>query len=137
MKIIKTFILLTAVFAVLLTSTGYNFYTEYYSGPPFINISNVPNPEKNIFVNTITGITVLLDSSGAGGFELGSTFSANGWTAVNDTANIWRNGNQVKYRGNYGAYVSRSFKDTNSYNKKVNQVSHFYRDIFFLTDKAE
>jgi len=43
-------------------------------------------------INYSYGQTLLIDPAGAGGFESGSTFPANGWTVVNGTpsqTNYW------------------------------------------------
>ena len=106
---------------------------EYNYGPPFVN----PGAGAPPFMLSPKSVTVLLDSAGAGGFEIGSTFAANGWTAINDTANIWRCGTQAKYNGTRGAYISRSFQDINNYNNAVTQVSHLYRNVTFSPGAGE
>jgi hypothetical protein len=75
--------------------------------------------------------TILINPTGAGGFELGSTFPANGWTVVNDVTNQWYVGTVINYAGTYGAYISNDVGITNAYTSTVLQTSHFYRDISF------
>ncbi len=74
------------------------------------------------------GQTVLVDPAGDGGFENGTTFSANGWTEVNDNTNYWVVGTDTKYSGNRSAYITNN-GTTNNYNINTDQTSHFYRDI--------
>lgn len=65
-----------------------------------------------------------------GGFEnTTSTFTANGWTAVNDNNNKWYVGAAVKYAGTNGAYIDNNGGSTNKYVTNKEYTSHFYRDI--------
>jgi hypothetical protein len=74
--------------------------------------------------------TTLISPTGAGGFELGSTFTANGWTEVNSTANTWHVGSAATpYAGSNSAYVSSDAGTTWSYDNAAYHTSHFYRDV--------
>ena len=73
--------------------------------------------------------TVLIDSAGAGGFELGNSFTLNGWTVVQTTANanLWRVGSLAGVQnGTYAAYMgsTTAYGGTNQ-----TSVQHFYRDV--------
>ncbi len=72
--------------------------------------------------------TVLVSPTGDGGFETGSTLSANGWTAVNDATNYWTAGTTTAYAGSRAAYISTNGTN-NSYTNTIVSTSHFYRDI--------
>jgi len=72
--------------------------------------------------------TVLISPTGDGGFETGSTLSANGWTEVNDATNYWTAGTTTPYAGSRAAYISTDGTN-NSYSNAVVSTSHFYRDI--------
>ena len=74
------------------------------------------------------GQTVLVDPAGDGGFENGTTFSANGWTEVNDNTNYWVVGTDTYYSGNRSGYITNN-GTTNNYDINTDQTSHFYRDI--------
>lgn len=56
-------------------------------------------------------------------------FTGNGWTVVNDTTNQWYVGTAQTVNGTYGAYVSSDGGATATYNKTVNDVSHFYKNF--------
>jgi hypothetical protein len=74
--------------------------------------------------------TTLINPTGAGGFELGSTFAANGWTVVNDTANTWQVGAaSTPYAGSNAAFISNDGGTTNAYTNTSYATSHFYRDV--------
>lgn len=77
--------------------------------------------------------TTLISSTGDGGFETGTTFAANGWTAVNGTqATQWCIGTAATgYTGTRCVYESKNGGVGNSYNINIAAVSHFYRDITF------
>ncbi|MFA5328922.1 MAG: PA14 domain-containing protein [Prolixibacteraceae bacterium] len=74
------------------------------------------------------GQTVLINPASDGGFENGTTFTANGWTVVDDGTNDWIVGTGTNYAGSRSAYVS-SNGTTNLYDNTNNQTSHFYRDV--------
>ena len=89
--------------------------------------------------------TVLIDPTGDGGFENGTTFAANGWTVVNGSGtdyNRWVVGvNGTHTNGSYCAYISDG--QSGSYGTNANywynansggssgDVCHIYRDITF------
>ena len=77
--------------------------------------------------------TTLINPTGDGGFENGSTFSSNGWTVVNygtGTNNDWFLGNApVTFAGTNVAYVSNTSGATWNYSNATTSTSHFYRDI--------
>lgn len=75
--------------------------------------------------------TLLIDPAGDGGFETGTTFAANGWTAVNATENFWEIGTAATaYAGSRGIYIANP-AGTYAYSTSlgVKRTSHFYRDI--------
>lgn len=90
--------------------------------------------------------TVLIDPTGDGGFENGTTFADNGWTVVNGTSstsdyNRWVVGTDASPTdGTYCAYItdghSGGYTTTASYNYNYSGYSsadkcHIYRDISF------
>lgn len=82
------------------------------------------------------GQTTLISPTGAGGFELGSTFAANGWTATTGTAtqNQWvcSTGATVGFSGSNAAYISNNTAGTpppHAYTLNPAQTSHIYRDF--------
>lgn len=83
-------------------------------------------------IGTFRAQTVLIDPAGAGGFELGPTFTDNGWTAVNATTNTWQIGNAPAwFTGSRGAFVSNNSGTNWAYTNSTAQRSHFYRDVTF------
>lgn len=90
-----------------------------------------------VFLLGITGYfqaqTTLINPSAEGGFELGSTFAANGWTVVNHAAttnNNWFVGSiPVSFAGSNAAYISNTNGTTYGYDPNVLSTSHFYRDV--------
>lgn len=75
--------------------------------------------------------TVLVDPNQGGGFELGTSFAANGWTVSNSVNNPWVVGSAVTgapFSGNT-AYVSADGGTTNSYIDVNNCVNYFWRDV--------
>ncbi len=76
--------------------------------------------------------TTILNSAGAGGFESGTTFAANGWTEVNTAqTNQWFCGTAATgFTGARGAYIGTA-STNNSYNISATSVVHFYRDVTF------
>lgn len=78
---------------------------------------------------------LLLDPAGAGGFELGTTFEANGWSVVNGTqTNKWELGAVPEwFAGNSGAYISNNGGAGYAYTTTSLSRVHFYRDIAFPT----
>lgn len=84
------------------------------------------------------GQTVLINPATDGGFENGTTFAANGWTAVNAGTNNWHCGSSTAgsplanwWTGSNGAYVSDNGGANWQYNGTINQRSHIYKDIAF------
>jgi Secretion system C-terminal sorting domain len=80
--------------------------------------------------------TTLIDPTGAGGFELGSTFSANGWTVVNGTpVNRWvcSTGATAGFSGANAAYISSNDAGAPPPHTYITQSStvHLYRDVTF------
>ena len=81
--------------------------------------------------------TVIISPTGDGGFETGTTFAANGWTAVNSgSGNQWFCSNFVASAGAQSAYVSSTATGTsNNYSNwsfsNATRVQHFYRNVNF------
>ena len=79
-------------------------------------------------------ITTLISPTGDGGFETGTTFSANGWTEVNTAplqTNQWFLGTAVAgFTGARCAYVGTAATN-NNYNSNIASVVHLYRDVVF------
>ncbi len=79
-----------------------------------------------------TGQTVLINPALEGGFELGPSFAANGWTVANAPAtNQWYVGTVASGMTNNSAYVSADAGVTNGYTNTSASVTHFYRDVTF------
>lgn len=76
--------------------------------------------------------TILIDPNGDGGFQNGTTLSANGWTAVNGTqVNQWTLSNiPTGFSGNV-AHISPNAGTTNSWDYAFNNTSvvHIYKDV--------
>ena len=74
----------------------------------------------------------LLDPNAAGGFQLGTTFAANGWVEVNGTqVNKWTiSTNPNGFNGNV-AHISPNAGTTNSWDYAFTNTSvvHIYRDV--------
>lgn len=84
------------------------------------------------FVSTITfGQTQLINPNLEGGFEVGPTFAANGWTVSNSANNPWVVGTAVNTApiGGNSAYVSNDGGTTNAYTNTAACVNYFYRDV--------
>src|SRR5687767_14062793 len=82
--------------------------------------------------SALTAQTTLIDPTGAGGFELGSTFVANGWTVSNSSSsNDWVIGTTVGAApmSNNKVYVSNDGGVTNNYTPTSNSTIYFYRDV--------
>lgn len=84
-------------------------------------------------------VGILINSAGAGGFQLGSTFAANGWTVVNGSAtatqNQWFLGTSATSGVGTGncAYITNN-TGTGAYaysNASAMYIVHFYRDVTF------
>jgi gliding motility-associated-like protein len=77
----------------------------------------------------VQGQTTLISPTGAGGFENGSTFAANGWTTVNPTTDTWSLGNvPVSASGSNCAYVSANGGTSWTYSQ-TSVFNHIYRDV--------
>ncbi|MGR6087650.1 MAG: hypothetical protein ACU4F9_05725 [Arcticibacter sp.] len=75
--------------------------------------------------------TTIVNPNGAGGFELGTTWAANGWTVVNGTnaTNRWFVGTAATgLTGVNCAYVGTG-ANNNNYDPLAISVNHFYRDV--------
>ncbi len=76
--------------------------------------------------------TVLINPATVGGFETGSTFASNGWTAVNASTNTWNVGATPAWQtGSNSAFISNNAGTGWTYSTSVVQASHFYRDVVF------
>ena len=74
--------------------------------------------------------TLLVDPAGAGGFELGTSFTANGWTVANSANNPWIMGTAnttAPFAGN-SAYISTD-GSTPGYLNTAIASNFFWRDI--------
>lgn len=84
--------------------------------------------------NTIT----LIDPNKEGGFEEGTSFSANGWTVVNQFWNRWAMGAVGGVTsGGSAAYMTNAWSGGHSYLTGVNQTVHFYRDVVIHPDASD
>lgn len=94
---------------------------------------------KPLFLITVTLLTfsfeseatIIINPQGGGGFEIGSTFLDNGWTAVNNpspTANNWAVGTGTGSGSNF-AYISQDGGNTHSYNTSAASTVHFYQSV--------
>jgi hypothetical protein len=75
--------------------------------------------------------TVLINPTGDGGFDNGSTFAANGWSVSNSVNNPWfvgTPGGGAPMTGNK-AYISNDGGITNAYTPASNATNYFWRDI--------
>jgi hypothetical protein len=104
---------------------------EIFANGPGSPCSGCGAVTNNSGLATVFSYTVLplIDPNGAGGFELGSTFAANGWTAVNAATNEWSVGTATFATGANSAYISNTAGATYAYSNTTAAVSHFYRDV--------
>ncbi len=73
--------------------------------------------------------TVLLNPNGAGGFETGTTFAANGWTQVASTNPNWYVGTAaLPFAGAREAHIGTSATNFSGSTTSPG-ARHFYRDI--------
>ncbi len=80
----------------------------------------------------VQGQTTLISPTGDGGFENGSTFTANGWSVSNSTNNPWFVGAAVTGASpiaNNSAYITNDAGVTNAYTPANNATNYFWRDI--------
>ncbi|RYD97074.1 MAG: T9SS sorting signal type C domain-containing protein [Sphingobacteriales bacterium] len=76
------------------------------------------------------GQTVLISPTGDGGFENGTTFAANGWTAVNgtNTARVWYAGTgKTGYTGNRAAFIGDNATTVGT--TTGGRTVHLYRSV--------
>ena len=72
----------------------------------------------------------IIEPDNGGGFDLGNTFAANGWIAVNSSANKWVVGTATAYSAPNSAYISSDGDVNNySYDNSTAHISHFYRQV--------
>ena len=95
----------------------------------------------SLYSGKLKAQTTLIDPAGAGGFELGSTFAANGWTdAQSATGNKWYVGTYTHTAGSRGVYVGTSASN-NNYSKwgfsSASRIQHFYRDVSFPAGETD
>lgn len=82
---------------------------------------------------------VLIDPAAGGGFELGTTFAANGWTAVGSgtaTNNQWTcsNGAPTGFSGNRAAYITNNTAGSPppyAYTYTISRSTSIYKDVTF------
>jgi hypothetical protein len=85
------------------------------------------------------GQVTLLSPTGDGGFETGTTASANGWTATvgTSTQNQWIVGSAYAWGGVRGAYITNATSTApNAYTNSAARVSHLYRNFTLPTNTA-
>ena len=81
-----------------------------------------------LFIGGTVFATTLINPTGDGGFETGTTFPLNGWTAVNGTNNQWYVGSApVVYAGTNCAFTGSSSISWTG--EAFTNVNHFYRDV--------
>lgn len=81
---------------------------------------------------------MLIDPAAGGGFEAGTDFTANGWTAVNGTqTNQWAVGTAAYNAGSKAVYVTNDAGVTNTYTPGSLSVSHFYQDVTFPAGETQ
>ncbi|MEO8151250.1 MAG: T9SS type A sorting domain-containing protein [Bacteroidia bacterium] len=87
-----------------------------------------------IFFSRVEGQSYLINPTGDGGFESGTTIAANGWTLVNASpvqTNQWQCGTaSTGYWGARCAYIGTD-PGNNIYNVNSTSSVHFYRDVVF------
>jgi len=81
---------------------------------------------------------MLIDPAAGGGFEAGTDFTANGWTAVNGTQiNQWAVGTAAYNAGTKAVYVTNDAGVTNTYTNTSASISHFYQDVTFPAGETQ
>lgn len=83
--------------------------------------------------------TTLVNGTQGGGFELGTTFAANGWTVVNPSTDTWQVGSLTTpgvSNGIRSAFVSADNGTTWSYSQ-LSVFNHLYRDITIPAGEAK
>ena len=82
-----------------------------------------------LFVNSAFSQTTLISPTGDGGFENGTSFTANGWTSVNPTTDTWQIGSvPVVSSGANCAYVSANLGTAWTYSQ-LSVFNHIYKDV--------
>ena len=84
-----------------------------------------------LFSSSAVAQTTLISASGNGGFETGTTFAANNWTAVSGSVDAWEVGAAVSPGASAGArsaYVSTNLGTTWAYSQ-INTIEHLYYDV--------
>ncbi|MCB0524168.1 MAG: hypothetical protein H6576_09345 [Lewinellaceae bacterium] len=89
-----------------------------------------------VLLLTIVGAVrtqTLISPTGAGGFENGSTFGANGWSVANSGGgpNLWYVGTVPTGFSNRSAFISNDMGASYQYDGSSTSVVHFYRDVTF------
>lgn len=80
-------------------------------------------------VQNSNGQTVLIDPSGDGGFENGSTLIANGWSEKKANSSFWEVGSiATQFNGNRGVYIAKT-NGTFDYDGSNQRTSHIYKDV--------
>ncbi len=87
-----------------------------------------PGGAVNLTSSGAEGTVTLIDPAGDGGFELGTTFAANGWTVVNSSTNNWVVGTATIGGGARSAYISNN-GTANSYTTTTSQTVHLVKSI--------
>ena len=94
-----------------------------------------------VFLLGLTGYiqaqTTLIDPNAGGGFELGSTIAANGWSTVNASADGWAVGAApVSASGSNCGYVSSDAGATWTYSQ-LSTFTHMYRDVTIPANESK
>ena len=96
-----------------------------------------------LLVNLTHAQTVLIDPSGEGGFENGTSFAANGWTATigTSTQNQWvcNTGATAGFSGARSAYIINNTSGTppHNYTLTATRRTHLFRDITIPINESD
>jgi len=96
-----------------------------------------------LLVNLTHAQTVLIDPSGDGGFENGTSFAANGWTATigTSTQNQWvcNTGATTGFSGVRSAYITNNTSGTppHNYTLTATRRTHLFRDITIPLNESD
>jgi hypothetical protein len=78
----------------------------------------------------------LIDPNTGGGFDVGNTFAANGWTVVNSSKNKWVVGTTTYKSAPNSAYISKDsiaspglYDFDYDYDNTTTHISHFYQQV--------
>ena len=119
-----------SVIGVVDTTTGSSPRRTHWSN----SLSRWVGVVAVLILSTLAGTaqTELISPTGAGGFELGSTFEANGWTVVNSSTDSWVVNNvPVPSAGSNCAYTSSTPANTAptwTYSQ-LSVIQHMYIDV--------